>query len=447
METSQAPAEVDLTMNANTFLKSSAAATMITLLVAAGAAFADHNGGGGRDGGGGRNFNGGGNDGGNRSFNMGNSGGSSRSMRFSDGNRSFRSLDGDHSSSSFRTFRNDSDRSSHAFDSDRTGQSFDRSFQFKRDSSDFKFDQSAIEHQVRRPIDRSPQDRELVDREYKQWQNTWSGQKGDGHDHRDWTGDWKDSDRFKVANGIRNDWNDRKGKDRPFAGDWWRDHRHDHLWDFWGDRRFNRPWYWWSWATGPQLGSWFVFGWPTPYYWDYGPGEYINCDNGVIYVNGRWFEPAPVFYDQTTHLLDQAPDVTAQDAAEQDWMPLGVFAVTPDGRNESNLTVQLAVTKDGVIAGTAYDKKSGAAYNIEGTVDKRTQRAVWSYTNDQKQRTIMETSIYNLTQPEATGLVHYSPTDMKVIELVRLQEPGGGAQGAQPTSTAPGAIPPPANSQ
>ena len=82
METSQAPAEVDLTMNANTFLKSSAAATMITLLVAAGAAFADHNGGGGRDGGGGRNFNGGDYDCGNRSFNMGNSGGSSRSMRF-----------------------------------------------------------------------------------------------------------------------------------------------------------------------------------------------------------------------------------------------------------------------------------------------------------------------------------------------------------------------------
>ena len=59
----------------------------------------------------------------------------------------------------------------------------------------------------------------------------------------------------------------------------------------------------------------------------------------------------------------------------------------------------------------------------------------------------METSIYNLTQPEATGLVHYSPTDMKVIELVRLQEPGGGGRSAEPTSTAPGAIPPPANSQ
>ena len=36
----------------------------------------------------------------------------------------------------------------------------------------------------------------------------------------------------------------------------------------------------------------------------------------------------------------------------------------------------------------------------------------------------METSIYNLTQPEATGLVHYGPTDMRVIELVRLQQPG-----------------------
>ena len=36
------------------------------------------------------------------------------------------------------------------------------------------------------------------------------------------------------------------------------------------------------------------------------------------------------------------------------------------------------------------------------------------------------------TQPEATGLVHYGPTDMRVVELVRLQEPGSGtaAQGA-----------------
>jgi hypothetical protein len=36
---------------------------------------------------------------------------------------------------------------------------------------------------------------------------------------------------------------------------------------------------------------------------------------------------------------------------------------------------------------------------------------------------MMESSIYNLTQPEATGLVHYSPTDMQTVELVRLEQP------------------------
>jgi len=166
-----------------------------------------------------------------------------------------------------------------------------------------------------------------------------------------------------------------------------------------------------------------VFGWPRPYYWDYGYGEYIYCDNGAVYVNGRWYEPQPVYYDQTVNLIDSAPELTAETAAKQDWLPLGVFAVTPDGRDEPIVTCQLAVTKDGVIGGTAFDPDSGNAFNIRGTVDKRSQRAVWSYTDDRNKRLMMETSIYNLTQPEATGLVHYGPSDMRTVELVRLEQP------------------------
>jgi hypothetical protein len=100
--------------------------------------------------------------------------------------------------------------------------------------------------------------------------------------------------------------------------------------------------------------------------------------------------------------------------------------------------MQLAVTKDGVIGGTAFDPKTGAAFNIQGTVDKKTQRAVWSYTNDQNKRVMVETSVYNLTQPEATGMVHYSPTDMRTVELVRLQQPdAGSAPTSGPTLPAP----------
>jgi len=157
----------------------------------------------------------------------------------------------------------------------------------------------------------------------------------------------------------------------------------------------------------------------------------------VYYVNGRWYEPAPVFYQQTAQLIDQNPPLTADAAAKLDWIPLGVFAATPDGLNEPDVTVQLAATKDGLIGGTAFDPKTGAAYNIRGAVDKKTQRAVWSYTNDRNQRVMMETSVYNLTQPEATGLVHYSPNDMRVVELVRLQQPDAGATTGTPSLPAP----------
>jgi len=275
------------------------------------------------------------------------------------------------------------------------------------------------------------------DRNINRWSNTWHGDKGDRRDDRDWSGRWSKGDRFSVADRIRHDWDGRRDNDRIFHSDWWRSRHRGNYWGFWGDYayRYNRPWYWWSWVTGPRLASWVVFGWPTPYYWDYGPGEYIYYDNGGIYVNGRWYEPAPVYYDQTVQLIEQAPDLTPEAAASLEWLPLGVFAVTPDGVADPDVIVQLAVTKDGVVGGTAFDQKSGAAYNIRGIVDKRTQRAVWSYRDDRDKRLVMETSIYNLTQSEATGMVHYGPNDMRVIELVRLEQPDAGSTATLPTPT------------
>jgi hypothetical protein len=171
------------------------------------------------------------------------------------------------------------------------------------------------------------------------------------------------------------------------------------------------------------LTSWFVYGWPTPYYWDYGRGEYIYYDDGAIYVNGRWHQPAPVYYTNTVRLVEQAPDWTAEEAAQQEWLPLGVFAITREGMVEAHVLVQLAVTQDGVLGGSATEQRSGAAFEVEGTVDKQSQRAVWAYTDERGERVVMETSIFNLTQPEATGLIHLGPSDIEVIELVRLEGP------------------------
>jgi hypothetical protein len=320
-----------------------------------------------------------------------------------------------------------------------------------RDARDFR-DRDVADRDVRdRDFDRGSRDRDMADRDFRdrdfardrdfrdrdfgdrdfdrnrywEWRNNaWAGERGRGRDFRDWSGRWREGNRFDVAHRIRDRWRDRDWNDFPFRFGWWDQARwFGPRWYHWDSFARSRPWYWWAWATAPRLNNWFVYDWQTPYYWDYGPGEYIYYDDGAIYVNGRWHQPAPVYYTNTVRIVEEAPDWTPEEAAEQEWLPLGVFAITREGMAEADVLVQLAVTQDGVLGGSATDQRSGVVYAIEGTVDKQSQRAVWGYTNEQGERVVMETSIFNLTQPEATGLIHLSPNDIEVIELVRLEAP------------------------
>jgi hypothetical protein len=217
------------------------------------------------------------------------------------------------------------------------------------------------------------------------------------------------------------------GHDRPFHGDWWRDHRpHDHGGFYW-DRYPHQPYFWWTWASAPRINTWFSFGWPRPYYWDYGPGEYIYCYNGVIYVNGQWYMPAREYYQRTYVLVERVPEVTPEQAQQIEWLPLGVFAMTPEGTDRSDLVLQLAVTDDGVLGGTLFNQATGESFAVEGVVEKATQRAVWSYADAAGKRIVMETGIYNFTKPDTTALVHFSPDDMQIWQMVRLEQPGEAA--------------------
>ena len=157
----------------------------------------------------------------------------------------------------------------------------------------------------------------------------WRGGELGKGDHRDWSGRWRDGKRFDVAHNIRDDWHDRDWKDHhdvPFHGDWWKHHGHhpsspspplaDTVGGITGVGTLVPP----SavllveLVLGTAAAPWFAFDWATPYYWDYGPGEYIHCDNNVIYVNGQWFAPAPVYYEQTVQLAESAPVIAPEQA-------------------------------------------------------------------------------------------------------------------------------------
>lgn len=220
---------------------------------------------------------------------------------------------------------------------------------------------------------------------------------------------------------------------RPFTQGWWGAHRLAAFrpWHPW----FRPEWryrtnYWWRRATALALTGWFAGGWTEPIYYSYGnDGNVVYQDNSV-YVNGQVACTAEEYYQQAETIAADVPQISEQQADAIEWLPLGVFAVTKEGVNDSDYLLQLAVTKDGVIAGTLVNEATESVRPVEGRVDKQTQRAAWHFVDGKNPEVVMETSIYSLTQDECTALIHFGPDRTQEVVLVRMDEPQAPAEGS-----------------
>ena len=161
----------------------------------------------------------------------------------------------------------------------------------------------------------------------------------------------------------------------------------------------------------------------------YSYGENVYYDDGSVYYDDQPVATAQEYADQAETFIENAPEVEPDQA---DWMPLGVFALTQDGKAsgpEPTLFLQLAINKEGVIAGTIRNTATDTTQDVEGVVDKQTQRAAWVVKG--KTRPIMETGIINLTKDTAPALVHFANGQTQQWLMVRLEEPT-----AQPATSA-----------
>jgi hypothetical protein len=136
-----------------------------------------------------------------------------------------------------------------------------------------------------------------------------------------------------------------------------------------------------------------------------------------------------VYAEQAEAIAMSAPET---EPAAEDWMPLGVFAMTTDGQPtgaEPTMFLQLAVSKQGILSGTFQNTATSSAQAIEGMVDKQTQRAAWTAVG--KSRPLVETGIGNLTQDTAPALIHFPDGTTQQWLLVRMEKPPA-AQAAVP---------------
>jgi hypothetical protein len=189
-------------------------------------------------------------------------------------------------------------------------------------------------------------------------------------------------------------------------------------------RRYPGAWYpggWaygtvWAAATWDYLNGWFGYDDVDPFYYDY--GNNVSYQDDSVVVNGQDAGTPDEYYEQASDLASTGAEAQTTDDKDQ-WLPLGVFAMSHEQQTKANLILQLAVNKAGVIRGNYTAKMTNHTQPVQGSVDKKTQRAAWTI-GDNKAN-VIETGIYNLTKDQAPCLVHFGKDKTEQWLLVRLK--------------------------
>lgn len=155
-----------------------------------------------------------------------------------------------------------------------------------------------------------------------------------------------------------------------------------------------------------------------PVYYNY--GENVVYSGDTVTYNGVTEIPAEQYVQQATDIATVGVEAKP-DQKVGDWQPLGVFAMVGEGEEKSTNLFQLAINKDGVIAGEYYNALTDETSPVRGSVDKKTQRVAWTVAD--KKFPLYEAGIANLTRDDTTMLVHFAKDKTQQFTLVRIQKP------------------------
>lgn len=233
-----------------------------------------------------------------------------------------------------------------------------------------------------------------------------------------------------VANGVRNGFDGQRIHRQELQAQW-RQQAGQIRQAFHGryDDLFTPQWYLdhpaaWH-ATHPYANAWAAVAWGTLYAWvgvapvpvAYDYGSTVVYEGDTIYIEG---EAAGSTDEHTQEASELAEAGWETDGANDDWLPLGVFALAPGKQAEANVLLQLATNREGIIRGTYYDLLSENGQPVQGSVDKSTQRVAWRVAS--AKTAVMETGLSSLTQSEAPLLVHLSDGRTQNWLMVRVEK-------------------------
>ena len=201
----------------------------------------------------------------------------------------------------------------------------------------------------------------------------------------------------------------------------------------WYGAHFNAWWPggWWGgfgWGMVAGLAWGDLAGWggygTAPVAYDYGT-TVVYQDDGV-YAQGARVGSAEEYAQQATDLAAQGAAASVKE--DDQWRPLGVYALARSEETTPSTFMSLAIDQEGVLRGTYYDAVSDTTTNMTGKVDKKTQKAAW--TIGDKKTPVYEAGLVNLTKQQTTILVHREGGKVEQMLLVRVDDKAGGGTAA-----------------
>jgi hypothetical protein len=242
---------------------------------------------------------------------------------------------------------------------------------------------------------------------------------------------WRDTTREDWQNYRKDMWDYRYDR----ADQIWDDVKdyHDDLFDdYWWGGSYpgyigaypSNPWWWWVPATAGIV-SGFVTSAATsdPYYYDYGVTTVYQGD--TVYVDGKPAGSTKAYTEKAVALANSVaetpPPAPAKKEGSDEWLPMGVWALTQEEKGDAVMFVQISISKEGIISGAYKNTLTGGSEQVIGSVDRESQLAAWRIGKNGK--TVIETGLFNLTRDVTSAAIHFDTGTTQTWLMVRLPQP------------------------
>lgn len=192
-------------------------------------------------------------------------------------------------------------------------------------------------------------------------------------------------------------------KPEPFTSSWYS--QHPNAW------RYSHPHAdAWAAASFGALTGWVAGVASTPVSYSYSESN--------VYVAGN--EAEATSPEQQAQEAQQLSQTTTPANADEQWLPVGVYALVQGDENQSQMLMQISISKSGQISGSYYNVLSDNSQPLSGSLDKETQQVAWTVAGNQK--AVFQTDLNSLTQQETPVVVRYADGAAHQMTLIRLPE-------------------------